>query len=286
MTTPSAERFGLALQVQQLGLQADRLEQLVDARPLQGRNLDLERLARHALDDDLVLQQVRAHAIGIGVRLVDLVDGHDHRHAGGLGVVDGLHRLRHDAVVGGHHQHHDVGHLGAARAHGGERLVARRVDERDLLAVGRRHLVGADVLRDAAGLAGHHVGLADGVEQRRLAVVDVAHDGDDGRARLLILLVVGLADEAFLDVGLRHALGRVAELAHDQLGRVGVDHVVDLVHRALRHQQLDDVDGALGHAVGEFLDGDHLGDDHLAHDLVARLLDAGLAQLLALALGA
>ena len=41
---------------------------------------------------------------------------------------------------------------------------------------------------------------------------------------------------------------------------------------------------ALGHAVGEFLDGDHLGNDHFAHDLVARLLDAGLAQLLALAL--
>ena len=104
-----------------------------------------------------------------------------------------------------------------------------------------------------------------------------------GARVLLVLLLVGLADEAFLDVGLRHALGRVAELAHDQLGRVGVDHVVDLVHRALPHQELDDVDGALRHAVGQLLDGDHLGDDHLAHDLVARLHDAGLAQLLALA---
>ena len=37
------------------------------------------------------------------------------------------------------------------------------------------------------------VGVADGVEQRGLAVVDVAHDGDDRRARLEILgLVVGL----------------------------------------------------------------------------------------------
>ena len=181
------DAFGGAIrvgpQIQQLGLQADRLEQLVDAGPLQGRDLDLERLARHALDHDLVLQQGRAHAIGIRARHVDLVDGHDHRHAGGLGVIDGLHRLRHDAVVGGDHQHHDVGHLGAALAHGGERLVARRVDERDLLAVGRHHLIGADVLGDAACLAGRNVGVADGVEQRGLAVVDVAHDGDDGRAR-------------------------------------------------------------------------------------------------------
>ena len=113
-------------------------------------------------------------------------------------------------------------------------------------------------------------------------MVDVAHDGDHGRAGLQVLLV-GLADEAFLDVGLRHALGRVAELLNDQLGRIGVDHIGDLAHLALLHQELDDVDGALGHAVGELLDGDDLGDDHLAHDLVARLDDAGLAQLLALA---
>ena len=55
-----------------------------------------------------------------------------------------------------------------------------RVDEGDELAV-VLHLVGADVLRDAAGLAGRHGGVADGVEQARLAVVDVAHDGDDRR---------------------------------------------------------------------------------------------------------
>ena len=49
------------------------------------------------------------------------------------------------------------------------------------------------MLGDAAGLAGDHVGLADAVEQQRLAVVDVAHDGDDRRPRpqqLLVLLVV------------------------------------------------------------------------------------------------
>ena len=90
-------------------------------------------------------------------------------------------RLRHDAVVGRHHQDDDVGHLGAAGAHGGERLVARRVEEGDLPAA---HVdrVGADVLGDAARLALGDVGRADGVEQRRLPVVDVAHHGDD-RAR-------------------------------------------------------------------------------------------------------
>jgi len=46
-------------------------------------------------------------------------------------VVDGFLRLRHHAVVGGDDQDDDVGRLGAARAHGRERLVTRRVQERD-----------------------------------------------------------------------------------------------------------------------------------------------------------
>ena len=42
-------------------------------------------------------------------------------------------------------------------------------------------LVGADVLGDATGLARDDVGVAQLVEQPGLAVVDVTHDGDDGR---------------------------------------------------------------------------------------------------------
>ena len=54
-------------------------------------------------------------AVGIGVGLVDLVDGHDNGNACGLGVVDGLNRLRHDAVVGGDDQNGNVRDVGAAR---------------------------------------------------------------------------------------------------------------------------------------------------------------------------
>ena len=222
-----------------------------------------------------MLQQVGAHAGRVGLRLVDLVDRDDHRHAGGLGVIDGLDRLRHDAVVGGHHQHDDVRHLGAAGAHGGEGGVAGRVDEGDLAARGQRDLIGADVLGDAAGFAGDDVGLADGVEQRGLAVVDVAHDGHDRRARLAGCRSSSLAPmKPVFNVGFRDALDGVAEFLDDQFGGVGVDHVGDLVHRALLHQQLDDVDRALGHAVGQFLDGDRFGNDDFAHDFVARLLHA------------
>ena len=64
-----------------------------------------------------------------------------------------------------------------------------RVEEGDPAAV-VVDLVGADVLRDPAGLGLDDGGLADRVEQRRLAVVDVAHDRDDRRARREVLLGV------------------------------------------------------------------------------------------------
>ena len=80
-------------------------------------------------------------------------------------MVDGLDGLRHDAVVGGHDQDHDVGRLSPARAHGGEGLVARRVEEGDAAVGGRVHLIGSDVLRDSAELALGDLGGSDGVEQ-------------------------------------------------------------------------------------------------------------------------
>ena len=125
---------------------------------LSGGDFDVDHLAAHRFDLDLVLQQIGAHAIRLGVRLVDLVDGDDDRHLGRLGVMDRLDRLRHDAVIGGDHQHDDVGDLGAAGAHGREGGVAGRVDEGDLGARRRGHLIGADMLGDAAGFAGHHIG--------------------------------------------------------------------------------------------------------------------------------
>ena len=150
--------------------------------------------------------------------------------------------------------------------------MAGRVDEGDLGARRRRDLVGADVLGDAARLAAGHVGGADGVEQRRLAVIDMAHDGHHRRPRMQLGRVVGLVEQAFLDVGFGDPAHRVAEFLGDQLGGVGVDDVGDLEHLPLLHQQLDHVHRALGHAVGELLDGDDLRDRHLAHQLFLGLV--------------
>ena len=154
--------------------------------------------------NEAAIGELLLHAIGIGLGLVDLVDGDNDRNFGGLGVIDGFEGLRHHAVVGSNHDDDDVGDLGAASTHAGKGFVARRIEEDDLAAGSRRaflgepHLVGADVLGDAAGFARGDVGFADGVEQRGLAVIDVAHDGDHGRARNLELVGL-LGFENFFD---------------------------------------------------------------------------------------
>ena len=71
--------------------------------------------------------------------------------------------------------------------------MARGIKERDLARLALKvdgHLVCADALGDAAGFAFDDVGAADGVEQSGLTVVDMAHDGDDRRTRLQILVLL------------------------------------------------------------------------------------------------
>ena len=171
------------LELLEVGDEQDHLDQLVEALAALGRDRHERHVAAVLLDHDAGLGQLGLDAVRVRVRLVDLVERDDDRHLRGLGVADRLERLGHDAVVGGDHDDRDVGDLGAAGAHGGERLVTRRVEEDDALAV-VGDLARADVLGDAAALAGRDLGRADRVEQAGLAVVDVAHDGHDRGARL------------------------------------------------------------------------------------------------------
>ena len=98
---------GVGLQLEDFGLELDRFEQLVEVGLLGRRDFDVLDVAAHVLDDDLVLEQFLADLLRLGLGLVDLVDRDDHRHAGRLGVVDRLDRLRTKAVVGRDHQDDD-----------------------------------------------------------------------------------------------------------------------------------------------------------------------------------
>ncbi len=255
---------GVGAQIHHLGLQQNRLDQVVEACLFLGRDRNGLGVAAQAFDHDLVLQQLVDDLVRVRARFVDLVDRHDDRRAGRLGVIYRLDGLGHDAVIGRNDQDDDVGDVGAARAHGRKSRVAGGVQESHPFAVGQSHLIGADVLGDAAVLALGHIGGAQGVQQRGLAVVHMAHDGDHGRAGKHVLVEVLGVEEAFFHVGFRHAAHGVAEFGGHQLGGVVVDHVVDLQHQALTHQELDHVHPAGGHPLGQLAHGDDVGNDHVA----------------------
>ena len=192
-------------------------------------------------------------------------------------MVDRFARLRHDAVVGRDDEHDDVGDLGAAGAHQGERLVTGRVEEHDAAAVADVDVIGADVLRDAAGFALGDLRFADRVEQRRLAVVDVTHDGDDRRARAddprdCDSSRLGrdelLLEAAHLDLG--------AELAREVLGGVDVERAVDGHHHPLHQQLGEHVLDAHVELVGEILDRHAFGERDRARDRRRRRRRAGI----------
>ena len=265
-------------EIEQFGLQRDRLEQLVEIGALGRRHFNRKRIAAKRLNLHVVLQEFLHHPLGIGFGLVDLVDGDNDRSPGRLGVANRLDRLRHDAVIRRHHQHNDVGDLRATRAHRGEGRVAGGVDEGDGLATGRNDLVGADMLRDAAGFARNHIGVANCVEQRSLAVIDVAHDGDDGRPRNGRAFLVRPIEETLLDVQFGDALDRMAHFLRDELGVVRLEHIGQSHHAALAHQKLDHVDRAFGHAARELLDGDRFREHDLTRDFLFLLLRAVASQ--------
>ena len=145
---PVAGRAGLAfsLSAPQLGDDPEHLEQLGDPLAGEGRGLDDRRVAAVFLRGQVLLRQLAVDLVEVDVGQVDLVQGDDDRDVGRLGVRDGLLGLGHHAVVGRDDQDDDVGDVGPAGPHGGERLVARRVDEGDRLArrarPGRRRCAG------------------------------------------------------------------------------------------------------------------------------------------------
>ena len=153
--------------------------------------------------------------------------------------------------------------------------MARRIEESQLGARLGRHLIGADMLGDAAGLAGHHTGLADGIQQAGLAMVDMAHDRHDRWAGHHIGVIIGHGVDYLLDIGCRNPHCLVAEFLDHQFGGVGVNGLVHRHHHAHFHQALDHIGCPLGHPVGQLLNHDgfrqlHITDHFLAHHVQAQ----------------
>ena len=106
-------------------------------------------------------------------------------------------------------------------------------------------------------------------------MVDVAHDGDDRRPRHAARPRRRRRRTGLLRRRIRRRGAPCGPIPRRSAAAVSASITsVDLRHVALLHQQLDHVDRALGHAVGELLDGDRLRNGDLAHELLLRLVGA------------
>jgi hypothetical protein len=156
---PFGGAVGVGFELEHIGLQDEHFEELVHALTGAGGAIDEDGVTAPFFGGEPFILELLPCPHGVGGGVVAFVDGDHNRDLGGQGVAEGLEGLGHHAVVGGDHQHHDIRHVGAAGAHGGEGGVARRVEEGDLLkflfALGMRdgNRVGADMLGDAAGFA-------------------------------------------------------------------------------------------------------------------------------------
>ena len=168
-------------------------------------------------------------------------------------MIDGLNRLRHHAVIGGDHQHDNVRDFRPARPHRRKGLMARRIQERDQLA-SRRHDIGADVLGDPARFSFRDLRLANGVQQGRLPVIDMPHDGHHGgsgdRRRLDLR---SFLYQKFLGRPFRRHLNPHAERFRQQTSGLGGDGLIEGHEHVHLHELLDHVGRLLSHRLGEIL---------------------------------
>ena len=98
-------------------------------------------------------------------------------------MINRFDRLRHKAIIRRDDENHNVGDISTACSHRGEGSMSRRVDEGERRAI-VTDAIGADMLSNSASLACGNTRLPNGVHQRRLAVVNVSHERDNGSARL------------------------------------------------------------------------------------------------------
>ena len=251
---------GIGLQLLHLRDESDHFEQVVKTLLCLGGNGDARCIAAPLLGNEVVLGQLLLDLLGIRAVLIHLVDGDDDGNARCFRVVDRLNGLGHDAVVRRDNEDRDIGNHRASRAHGGERFVTGGIEEGDGLAVDL-HAVRADVLGDAARFACGDVGVADRVEDRGLAVVNVSHDNDDGRsADEIRLVVLAVVDQLLLDRDDDLLLYLGVELHRQQGCGIKVDSVVGGDHRAHHKRLLDDLRDGGFQPESQLVDGDLVGD--------------------------
>ena len=103
-------------------------------------------------------------------------------------MIDRLHSLRHNTIICCHDKDCDICRICATHTHRRERLMSRRVKERDLLSIDIDG-IRTNMLCDASCFLVCHVCFSNGIQKRGLTMIDMAHYTDDRRSWHHICLI-------------------------------------------------------------------------------------------------
>ena len=115
---------------------------------------------------------------GFALALSILFNRHNDRNPGGFCMRDRFPGLRHHAVVCCHDQDHNIRTLRTPGTHGCKGRMTGSIEKSDRAPL-LLHLVGADMLSNAAGFASCDFGLPNRIQKGCFSMVDVPKDRDD-----------------------------------------------------------------------------------------------------------
>ena len=247
-----SRQIRVSLQLLHFSNQQNHFQQVADAGLLMCGNRYHDGVAAPILRNELMLCQLLFNVIRICARTVDFIDSYNDRYLCSLSMVDSLDGLRHYTVICCYNQNCNVGYLCAAGTHSCESLMARGIQEYNLLAL-VVYLISTDVLGNTAGLAGSNVGFADSVQQGGFTMVNVAHNGNNRRTRnAFFRRIVNLWDLG--RILFRSLLANLyAEVVADKLCGIEIDILVDGNHYAQHKQSLDYFINLTLNKLGKFL---------------------------------
>ena len=243
-------------ELQNFSLQEDGIQQVVQAFLLQGADVNKLSVSTPILWYQSQVGKLCLYTVGICLRLINLVYSHDDRYICILGVIDSFNSLGHNTVIGGNHQNNNISNLGTTSTHHGKSFVTRCIQEGNASLFCLYH-VGTDVLGNSTELTFCYMGTADGVQGLCLTMVNVTHDGNNGRTNINITFFTSIAFDNSLVVQ-ADDMNITIVLRSQQGGSVCVNGLSDGNHHSHGHELGNDFRSLQVHLLCQIRHGDCL----------------------------
>ena len=200
--------------------------------------------------NQFIFRQFLFYSLNIRIRLINLVDGNNNFNSGCLGMVNGLYRLWHHAIIRCHHKNGNIGGIRTTHTHCRKCLMSRCIQEGNLLSVDGYH-ISTNMLCDTARFAIGYLSVTDGIQQRCLTMIDMTHNADNRWTCNHIVLCFFLLTKQFLNnIHLDFRLTDAVEFQCNLFCLLIIHVLVYRHHNALHKQFLNDHRSLHFHLVG------------------------------------